>query len=105
MLKELESYKSVIPIQTYKTIKGQVLAGDIKGARKGLDKVIKGQECFAYKNKRCIALTVTKCEGLNCSFYKTKEEAEASRNKARERIMSLDKEKRDHIIETYRLEV
>ena len=41
MIKELESYKSVIPIQTYRTTKGQVLAGDIKGARKGLDKVIK----------------------------------------------------------------
>lgn len=61
------------------------------------------KDCFAYTHRGCRALKVKNCEG--CNFYKTKEEAEASRIKAMGRIMSLDKDKRDHIIETYRLEV
>lgn len=60
-------------------------------------------KCFAENKGRCMALKVKNCNG--CVFYKTKDEAEEGRNKAIERIMSLDKEKRDYIIETYKLEV
>jgi hypothetical protein len=57
------------------------------------------KDCFAYTSRGCKALKVRNCEG--CSFYKTIEETEAGRIKAMERIMSLDKDERDHIIETY----
>jgi hypothetical protein len=57
------------------------------------------KDCFAYTSRGCKALKVRNCEG--CSFYKTIEEAEAGRIKAMERIMSLDKDERGHIIETY----
>jgi hypothetical protein len=39
-IKDLESYKSSIPKQTYKTIRGQALAGDLDGAMRGLRKVL-----------------------------------------------------------------
>ena len=60
-------------------------------------------KCFAYTDRGCKALKVRNCNG--CVFYKTKEEAEEGRKKAIERIMSLDKDKRAHIIETYKLGV
>lgn len=55
--------------------------------------------CFAYTNRGCKALKFRNCEG--CSFYKTEEEAEAGRAKAVERILSLNRETREHINETY----
>lgn len=55
--------------------------------------------CFAYKNRECIALKETKCK--DCNFYKTKKEVEEGRKKAIERIKSLDKETRERINETY----
>jgi hypothetical protein len=39
-IKDLESYKCSIPKQTYKTIRGQALAGDLDGAMRGLRKVL-----------------------------------------------------------------
>jgi hypothetical protein len=57
------------------------------------------QDCFAYKNNRCIALKVKQCKG--CSFYKTKEQCLIDQQKALERIRALDKDKRDYIIKTY----
>ncbi len=60
-------------------------------------------KCFAYTDRWCKALKVKECE--DCSLFKTKGEAEEGRKKAIERVMSLDKDKRDHIIETYKLEV
>lgn len=109
IIKELKNYREIMPRQTLKTIRGQAIAGDIEGARKGLNRETKKlegrrvEDCFAYTNRGCKALKVRNCEG--CSFYKTKEVAEAGRIKVMERIMSLDKNKREHIIETYKLEV
>lgn len=106
---ELKKYIKTMPRQTLKTIRGQAIAGDAEGASKGLNREIKKldgmrvEDCFAYTNRGCKALKVRNCKG--CNFYKTKEEVEASRIKAMERIMALDKETREHIIETYKLEV
>ena len=102
---ELKKYRKTMPRQTLKTIRGQASAGDIEGASKGLNREVKKlegmrvEDCFAYTNRGCKALKVRNCKG--CNFYKTKEEVEASRIKAMERIMALDKDKRDHINETY----
>lgn len=106
IIKELKNHRRTMPRQTLKTIRGQAIAGGVLGARKGLDKEIKrlkDEGCFAYANRACTALKVKKCEG--CNFYKTKEEAEASRLKALKIIRSLDKDRRDQIIESYKLEV
>jgi len=59
------------------------------------------KDCFAYKNKECTIFKTGKCEGLDCGFYKTKEESEADRIKSIERIVSLDREKREHINQKY----
>lgn len=36
----LLSYKGYLPRQAYKTLKGQILAGDAEGAMKGLKKLL-----------------------------------------------------------------
>ncbi|WP_242945072.1 hypothetical protein [Caminicella sporogenes] len=56
-------------------------------------------DCFAYNQRSCKILTEKKCDG--CVFYKTHEEFKLGQKKALERILSLDKDKRDYIIETY----
>lgn len=56
-------------------------------------------DCFAYKQNSCTALKVKQCEG--CSFYKTKEQYELDRQKALERIRSLDAERQKYILEKY----
>ena len=38
----LKSCKPKLTVQQYRTIKGQALAGDITGAAKGLEKLMKG---------------------------------------------------------------
>ena len=38
-LKELKRYKQKLPINTYRTLKGQVLSGDVEGAKKGLERM------------------------------------------------------------------
>lgn len=38
---ELKNYGKDLSKQQYKTIKGQILAGDVTGAMKGLDAVLK----------------------------------------------------------------
>lgn len=109
IIMELKKYRKTMPRQTLKTIRGQSIAGDIEGAKKGLNREIKklnrgkDEDCFAYADRTCKALKVKNCNG--CVFYKTKENAEEGRMKGIERIMSLDEEKRDHIIEIYKLEV
>lgn len=109
VMEELGKHRKTMPRQTLKTIRGQAIAGDVEGASKGLNREIKklegmrAEDCFAYTNRGCTALKVRNCKG--CNFYKTKEEAEAGRVKAIERIMALDKETREFIIETYKLEV
>lgn len=42
-MKEIYNYRHLLPRQTFKTLQGQVRAGDKEGARKGLDKIIKRQ--------------------------------------------------------------
>ena len=44
---------------------------------------------FDLEKRKCAALTEKKCEG--CKFFKTKEELEAGREKAMNRLMSMDK--------------
>ncbi len=39
VLKELKGYKHKMPLNTYRTLKGQVLAGDVAGAKRGLEKI------------------------------------------------------------------
>ena len=41
-IKDLKKYRREIPKQQLKTIRGQALAGDLKGARLGLKRVSKG---------------------------------------------------------------
>ena len=38
---KLKVYKRYLTTQQYKTIKGQMMAGDFTGANKGLDKLLK----------------------------------------------------------------
>lgn len=38
-LKELKQYRSILPKSTIKTIRGQALAGDLLGAKKGLERL------------------------------------------------------------------
>ena len=59
------------------------------------------RDCFGYKNRRCTVLKSRKCEGIQCGFYKTNEEYELGRERALERINSLDDATRRNIIETY----
>lgn len=40
-IKELKQYKDLLPKQDFKTLRGQALAGDLLGARKGLEKLKK----------------------------------------------------------------
>lgn len=102
IIKELKKHRRTMPRQTLKTIRGQAIAGDILGARKGLDrevKRLKDEDCFAYKNGKCTALKVKDCEA--CNFYKTKEQSKIDREKAMKRILSLDKGVVELINETY----
>lgn len=51
---------------------------------------------------RCNALTVDKCQGYErCPFYRTREEAEESQEKAFERLRSLPTEQQTMIADTY----
>lgn len=40
-LKRLKIFKKVLTAQERKTLKGQALSGDLAGAKKGLDKILK----------------------------------------------------------------
>jgi hypothetical protein len=44
---------------------------------------------FDFGKRRCYALNVKKCEG--CRFFKTEEELKAGREKATDRLMTLDR--------------
>ena len=59
------------------------------------------KDCFAYKNRRCLVLTITKCQGMECPFYKTAKQAEEDEGKAMKRILSLDEDLQNHINKTY----
>lgn len=105
-IKKLGRYRGQIPRQTLKTIRGQVVAGDLAGANKGLSGEIKKletrrhEDCFAYKNKNsCTSLKRKNCD--NCSFYKTKEEFDEGQRKVLERIRTLDIDQQIHINKSY----
>lgn len=38
-LRELRRYKKKLPTNTYRTLKGQALSGDVAGAKRGLEKM------------------------------------------------------------------
>lgn len=38
-LQQLKQHKTALPLQTYRTLKGQALAGDVQGARTGLQRI------------------------------------------------------------------
>ena len=44
MLKKLRHFKKHLTPQQYRTIKGQILSGDIEGAEKGINKLCKQKE-------------------------------------------------------------
>ena len=45
-LKRIRRYKPLLTTQQMRTLKGQVLSGDIEGAMRGLDKLIKRSLLF-----------------------------------------------------------
>lgn len=49
-LKRLKIFKKVLTTQERKTLKGQALSGDIEGAKKGLDKLLKQKRNEARKD-------------------------------------------------------
>lgn len=49
-LKRLKIFKKVLTAQERKTLKGQALSGDIEGAKKGLDKLLKQKTNQARKD-------------------------------------------------------
>ncbi len=55
LMKELDTIKAMIPWQTYKTIIGQINAGDTGGAKVGIDrlkrKIAKGASEYAHSNR------------------------------------------------------
>ena len=57
-------------------------------------------ECAFDKDTFCSALTEKRCVG--CSFRKTREELDAGREKADDRIAALPEEQQEHIRFKYR---
>lgn len=56
-------------------------------------------ECAFDKNTFCAALTEKRCNG--CSFRKTREELDAGRERADDRIATLPEEQQEHIRKKY----
>lgn len=57
------------------------------------------KECVFYQGKKCAALNQKKCGG--CRFFKTEEQLEEGRKRAKDRVMSLPLEQRLHIASVY----
>lgn len=61
---------------------------------------MKKEDCFAYVNKnKCLALRKLDCDG--CSFYQTVSQLKKTREKAKERIESLDSTLQTYISDKY----
>lgn len=60
-----------------------------------------GKICYANKGNQCRILTVSRCIGENCSFFKTSEDQKEEIKKANVRIASLDKATQKYIADTY----
>lgn len=39
-LQQLKKHQTALPLQTYRTLKGQALAGDVHGAHTGLQRIL-----------------------------------------------------------------
>jgi len=59
------------------------------------------KDCAGLKDGKCTWLRNDKCKGARCSFYKTKEQEEASRSKASSRIASLEQSQQVYIADKY----
>lgn len=59
------------------------------------------KHCFAFRNGKCKVLTVKKCEGDKCPFFKTKAQADEDQKKTFRRINSLDLSTKRNIISLY----
>ncbi|MBC2724390.1 MAG: hypothetical protein HGJ97_17305 [Desulfosporosinus sp.] len=58
--------------------------------------------CFAsIPGNRCRILTVKKCSGRTCSFYKTEEQQKESLKRAYERLRNLGKKEQEDIARKY----
>jgi hypothetical protein len=57
--------------------------------------------CFSYRGGKCKILKVKKCQVENCSFFKTKAQAEEDQKKAFRRIKTLDPAVKRSIMELY----
>ena len=90
-----------VEIEKAKSMKIPIRYQDIHCKKVGGDKVMEARDCFAYKNRRCIILTITRYQGLDFPFYKTKHKFKEDQEKAKKRILSLDKEFQNHINEIY----
>lgn len=58
-------------------------------------------DCFARKGNGCKALSVKRCLGPSCPFYKTRAEAERSEAHARELLEALPCDERERIMDRY----
>ena len=68
----------------------------------GEDGQEKWMDCFASKeNGKCSVLSVGKCQGISCGFYKTREEQARSLEKANERLRSLPEYQQEAIADKY----
>lgn len=54
-------------------------------------------DCYGYINKKCAVLKSRKCEGAECSFYKSKEKYQQDQEKAMDKVLSLDEGTLEHI--------
>ncbi len=56
--------------------------------------------CFAFLDGKCLCLNPEVCE-TPCRFYKSKEQLQAQKAKAADRLDSLPADQRDYIREKY----
>ena len=71
LLKKLRKYGKHLAKQQYRTIKGQILAGDTEGASKGMEKLIKkategGDMYGKEENTRSHGVSVGTATGRRC---------------------------------------
>ncbi|MDW7670569.1 MAG: hypothetical protein SCK57_09265 [Bacillota bacterium] len=59
------------------------------------------KDCFAYQRGACSVLTLRKCLGRGCRFYKTAEQLKEEQDDAMKRILSLDPLHQQEIYDKY----
>ncbi len=60
-----------------------------------------GENCFAYKNGKCNALSVKKCDCEGCSFFKTRKQIQEGQWRVFRKINSLDPALKKNIMDLY----